>query len=168
MPVQKFDVLTGERLHLRPLTDADYMLYASLYGDNNILRYIGPALDEQSLQKSFAAAVKLSHSSNCKRSFLVTELYNKADCAGLLGLTVSEAEKSIEVGVMFREAYQKQHLAFEALQVLITFLCDKYQEYDIIARVDANNRAAVWLARRLGFNFNISTSRFELDKQNRP
>lgn len=168
MPVQKFDVLTGERLRLRPVTEADYPLYASLYGDNNILRYIGPALEEQALQKSFEIALRLSHKTPCKRSFLVAELNDATDCAGILGLTVTEAEKIIEVGVMFREAFQKQHLAFEALQILITFLCDKYAEYDIIAQVDADNRAAVWLARRLGFSFNTTNTRFELEKQNRP
>lgn len=168
MPVQKFEVITGGRLRLRPLTDADYPLYASLYGDASILRFIGPALDELSLQMSFEIALKLSHSAQCKRSFLVAELINETDCAGILGITITEAEKIIEVGVIFREAFQKQHLAFEALQILITFLCNKYAEYDIIAKVVEDNRAAVWLARRLGFNFNSSTRRFELDKQNRP
>ena len=168
MAVAQFEVLTGARLRLRPVIEADYALYASLYGDNNILRYIGPALEEQALQKSFEIALRLSHKTPCKRSFLVAELIDASDCAGILGLTVTEADKIIEVGIIFREAFQKQHLAYEALQILITFLCNKYTEYDIIAQVDSANRAAVWLAKKLGFRYNQQTGLFELNKLNKP
>ena len=165
--VKRFGVLEGERLRLRPLTDTDFELYAALYGDDNILRYIGSALEQHALEKSFVKAVQLNTQEPCKRAFLVAELLDNMS-AGILGLTVTEDTKRIEVGVIFKPEYQKHHLAFEALQVLISFLCNQYVEYNIIAEVQLDNRAAVWLAKRLGFRYNNESGLFELDKQNRP
>jgi RimJ/RimL family protein N-acetyltransferase len=159
--VQQFTELAGERLLLRPLTAADYTLYTSLYGDDNILRYIAPAIAGDKLQSSFNAAV-------CKRSFLVVELKQSLNAAGILGITVTQSTQQIEVGVIFKPEFQKQHLAYEALQVLITFLCNQYLSYNIIAEVNLQNRAAVWLAKRLGFGYNQRSGLFELDKQHQP
>lgn len=160
--------LVGERLTIRPLTDEDYVLYSELYGNAEILRFIAPALSTERLQSSFKKAVTLSQASHCKRSFLVVTDKCSDAYFGILGLTVFPEQCCIEIGVIFRPEYQKQHFAYEALQVLINFLCDKYTEYDIIATVNAENRAALWLAKRLGFVYNNSDSRFELDKKNRP
>jgi len=164
--VQQFTELAGERLILRPLTAADYTLYASLYGDDNILRYIAPAIVGDKLQNSFNAAVKLSQQNPCKRSFLVVALKPSFIGMGILGITVTESKQQIEVGVIFNPDFQKKHLAYEALQVLITFLCNQYVSYNIIADVNLNNRAAVWLANRLGFRYNQQSELFELYKHN--
>ncbi len=166
--VQQFTELAGERLILRPLTPADYTLYASLYGDDNILRYIAPAIAGDKLQNSFNAAVKFSQQNPCKRSFLVVELKQSLNAAGILGITVTQSTQQIEVGVIFKPEFQKQHLAYEALQVLITFLCNQYLSYNIIAKVNLQNRAAVLLAKRLGFGYNQRSGLFELDQQNQP
>lgn len=166
--VRPFSCIEGERLTLRPIADRDFALYESLYGDDNILRYIGPAIRDDKLHSSFQFAVKLTNQAPCKRSFLVAVVKDAAQAAGILGITVTESKKQIEVGVIFRVEYQRQYLAFEALQILITFLCDHYINYDIIAEVNLHNRAAVWLAKRLGFEYNHQSGLFELNKYNRP
>ena len=163
--VTRFKVLVSERLLLRPLTQHDFTLYQSLYGNDNILRYIGPAQNDDDLSNSFKIALKLTAQDPCKRSFLVAEVKNTKKAAGILGITVAESKMQIEVGVMFLAEYQRQHLAFEALQALILFMCQQYVMYDIIADVHPDNRAAVWLARRLGFRYNHLTGIFTLDKQ---
>lgn len=159
--VKRFGVLEGERLRLRPLTETDFELYAALYGDDNILRYISPALDKQTLESSFAIAIRLNQKEQCKRTFLVTELLDST-VVGILGLTVSEQAKKIEIGVIFKPEFQKNNLAFEALQTLIRFIQAQYSSYLIVAHVDPNNRAAVWLSRKLGFTLNNETGYFEL------
>jgi RimJ/RimL family protein N-acetyltransferase len=125
-------------------------------------------MEEDRLHNSFLSAVKLTNQHPCKRSFLVAEVKHCKNAAGILGVTGLESKKQIEVGVIFRAEYQRQHLAFEALQLLITFLCDNYDNYDIIADVSAQNRAAIWLAKRLGFEYNLEVGLYELNKQNRP
>ena len=166
--VRRFKELVGQRLTLKPITESDYALYACLYGDDNILRYISPALDSDSLHKSFASAVKLSQQEACKRSFLVAVLKETDEQTGILGLTVTQSKKQIEVGIIFVPEFQKQNLAYEALQILITFLCNQYVDYKIIAEVNQQNRAAVWLANRLGFRYNSLSALFELEKQHKP
>jgi len=166
--IKQFTEICGERLVLQPITAGDYAVYASLYGDDNILRYIAPALDDDKLLSSFQVAVKLSQQNPCSRSFLVVKVKESGQAAGILGITVTDAKTQIEVGVIFRPEFQKQHLAFEALQVLITFLCNQYVNYSVIADVNLDNKAAVWLAKRLGFEYKQQTKLFELDKQNRP
>lgn len=159
--VKRFGVLNGDRLRLRPLTDNDFELYAGLYGDDNILRYIGPALDKQTLESSFAVAIRLNQEAQCKRAFLAVELLDNTS-VGILGLTVAEETKKIEVGVIFKAEFQKNNLAFEALQTLIRFIQAEYSRYLLVAHVDPNNRAAVWLSRKLGFTLNNETGYFEL------
>jgi RimJ/RimL family protein N-acetyltransferase len=166
--VKRFNELVGKRLLLKPITDRDYALYASLYGDDNILRYISPALDSDTLCKSFASAVKLSQQDSCKRSFLVAVLKETDEQTGILGLTVTKSIRQIEVGIIFLPEYQKQNLAYEALQILITFLCNQYFDYKIIAKINPQNRAAVWLANRLGFRYNNVSALFELEKLHKP
>ena len=166
--VKRFNELVGQRLTLKPITDSDYALYASLYGDDNVLRYISPALDSDSLHKSFTSAVKLSQQEACKRSFLVAVLNETDEQTGILGLTVTQSIRQIEVGIIFLPEFQRQNLAYEALQILVTFLCNQYVEYKIIAEVNPQNRAAVWLANRLGFRYNNVSALFELEKQHKP
>lgn len=166
--VKRFNELVGKRITLKPITDSDYALYASLYGDDNILRYISPALDSDTLCKSFAAAVKLSQQDCCKRSFLVAVLKETDEQTGILGLTVKKSIRQIEVGIIFLPEFQRQNLAYEALQILITFLCNQYIDYKIIAEINPQNRAAVWLANRLGFRYNNVSALFELEKLQKP
>ncbi|MBZ9610727.1 GNAT family N-acetyltransferase [Rheinheimera maricola] len=159
--IKQFGVLSGERVKLRPVNEADYPLYASLYGDDNILRYICSALDQPSLEKSFVSAVKQTQQTPCKRAFLVAELSDNT-AVGILGLTFDEDAKKIEVGVIFKLDYQRNHLAFSALQMLITYLKREFSSYGIFAKVAAENRPAVKLARKLGFQFDAENGFFEL------
>ena len=159
--VKRFGVLNGERLRLRPLSDTDFELYAALYGDDNIMRYISPALDKQTLESSFKIAIKLNQKEQCKRSFLVAELFDNS-LAGIIGLTVNEETKKIEVGVIFKPEFQKDNLAFEAMQTLIRFIKAEYSRFLVVAHVNPKNRAAVWYTLKLGFILNKQTGYFEL------
>lgn len=160
-----FKEIHSERITLRPINDTDCSLYSRLYGDDNLLRYINAdAIHGDKLQHSFNVALSLSQQSPCKRCFLVVELLETKEKAGIIGVSVLEKHKRIEVGVIFDPVFQTKHLAFNAFQLLIPFIRTEYSQYDIVADIDPNNRAAVWLALRSGFSYNPQSLLYEFQQ----
>lgn len=153
--------LQGERLALRRINSQDFLLFAGLYGDDDVMRYVSTAISGETLSNSFNKAVLLSQQQPCERCFMVVEQLQSKVAMGIVGFTVIAKAKQIDVGVMFLAQYQTQHFAYEAMQVLISYLLKHYPAYALIAEVNHENRAAVWLTNRLGFHLNPKSAIFE-------
>lgn len=159
--VKRFGVLESERIRVRPLNNADFGLYSALYGDEQVMRYIGLTLETNALERSFTIANQLNHEETFNRAFWVAETIDSVPI-GMLGATVNELTKKIEVGIILKPEFQKNNFAFEALNLLNRHLKAKYGHYLIVARLDPSNHSAVCLVEKIGFTLNRETGLYEL------
>lgn len=141
--------LQTERFTLRPLAEQDAELFKSLYGDKSLMRHIGDVMDEKNMITVFNASLKAMQKQAPKFYLWVIEENQQA--LGVAGISAIKAKIQAEMGIiLFRLAHRKQ-VGPEVLSCLIDYCKEKLQLSQLLTNIDANNLAAIKLAKRVGF-----------------
>jgi RimJ/RimL family protein N-acetyltransferase len=87
---------------MRPLTEDDAALYASLYTDEETMRFIGAPLTTERAASSFRSALAGMRRKPIERLFLTVVEKHSASDVGICSLQNFDAqERSVQAGVMF-------------------------------------------------------------------
>jgi RimJ/RimL family protein N-acetyltransferase len=151
--------LATPRLRLRPLAGTDAALYCALYGDPDVMRHIGPALDQTSATRSLQRALQLNAEPAMRRRFWVIQPCQAPMPVGLLALSRVEARAGgrigaveAEIGAMLLPAAQRQGYAAEAIAALIPYAFGPQIGFEcLFTRHRSDNALARGLMRKLGF-----------------
>lgn len=142
--------LSGSRLVLRPLGDADQSLYVSLYGDDETMARIMPGLDTASAVRAFRNELG-SPGQDWRRRLTWTLSETQGSRAfGLLGL-VLDGTGGAEVGVVLPPGHQGQGYATEAISLVARHAFDTLALDLLYTRHAEGHAPARGLMLRLGF-----------------
>jgi len=141
------------RMEMQPLADADAPLYARIYGDAELMRFVAPPLSGAALQRSFNAALESTRARNFRgRYWRMVERAGGQDI-GILGLSraAADAGGGAELGCMILGAWQAQGFAIEGLRALVEHAFKVEALPRLVAMHMPAHAAAVALVARLGF-----------------
>lgn len=145
--------LTTSRLHLRPISAADFETLFWLRSDERVNQFIDRQPPENLADvaswfekiKEKAAADGLFYWAICM----------KGEGASLVGtaclFNFSTENSTVEIGYELHPDFQKKGLANEALQAVIRFCFDKLPFETIEADIHKNNAASIKLIEKHGF-----------------
>jgi RimJ/RimL family protein N-acetyltransferase len=143
-------VITTSRLLIRPLTEQDIQLYLSLYTNADTMAFVGKPLQPGEAVNSFQIALRLNAEAPFKRLFLT--IVDQEQAAGLCAINQWNSETSfVEVGIMLLKPWHGEGYAKEALAALIRQVQQWFPGAIIKGDLDPQNKAAVQLVLKTGF-----------------
>jgi RimJ/RimL family protein N-acetyltransferase len=158
-------VITTSRLLIRPLAEQDLQLYLDLYTNAETMVFVGEALQAEKAKNSFQIALRLNAKTSFKRLFLT--IVEQGRCAGLCAINQWNSETAqVEVGIMLLRPWHGQGYATEALAALIQRVQQQFYAAVIKGDLDPENKAAVQLVIKTGFQPDLNCSRTYWVKQN--
>lgn len=158
-------VITTSRLLIRPLAEQDLQLYLDLYTNAETMVFVGEALQPEKAKNSFQIALRLNAKTPFKRLFLT--IVEQSRCAGLCAINQWNSETAqVEVGIMLLRPWHGQGYATEALAALIQRVQQQFYASVIKGDLDPENKAAVQLVIKTGFQPDLNCSRTYWVKQN--
>jgi [ribosomal protein S5]-alanine N-acetyltransferase len=149
IPVPAFST---QRLHMRPLCEADEALYCHLYTDPDVMRHIAAPLSVEAAQRGFHAACR--RAADAASSMHVWSISEHAASAGigvLARIRHADAADEVELGIMLRAEGQGRGFSAEALAALTDFAFDTAPLRRVWTRQAPGNAAVVGLMYKLGF-----------------
>ena len=158
-------VISTSRLLIRPLAESDLQLYLDLYTSTETMAFVGEALQPEKAKNSFQSALRINAKTPFKRLFLT--IVEQGRCAGLCAIDQWNSETAqVEVGIMLLRPWHGQGYATEALAALIQRV--QQQFYTAVIKVDLGpeNKAAVQMVVKTGFQPDLNCSRTYWVKQN--
>ncbi len=160
---ENFEITTA-RLLIRPLAEQDLQLYLDLYTNAETMVFVGEPLLPEQAAHSFLVALRLNAKTPFKRLFLaITE---QGRCAGLCAINQWNSETAqVEVGIILLQPWYGQGYATEALSALIQRVQRQFYAAVIKGDVDPENKAAVQLVLKTGFQPDLNCSRTYWVKQ---
>lgn len=108
-------IFDTQRLHLRPLGEADEQLYCRIYTDPELMKHISAPLTLQAAQRSFGVACRQAMWPTDRPWWVISERGIHTDI-GLLGLVRRDAVA--EIGVLMFGQWQGRGFATEAIRAL--------------------------------------------------
>ncbi|CAI3790652.1 GNAT family N-acetyltransferase [Rheinheimera sp. MM224] len=158
-------VITTSRLLIRPLTQQDLQLYLDLYTNTETMVFVGETLQAEKAKNSFQIALRLNAKTPFKRLFLT--IVEQGRCAGLCAINQWNSETAqVEVGIMLLRPWHGQGYAAEALAALIQRVQQQFYTAVIKGDLDPENKAAVQLVVKTGFQPDLNCSRTYWVKHN--
>lgn len=158
-------VISTSRLLIRPLAEPDLQLYLDLYTNAETMVFVGEALQPEKAVNSFQAALRLNAKTPFKRLFLA--IVEQGRCVGLCAINQWNSETAqVEVGIMLLRPWHCQGYAAEALSALIQRVQQQFYTAVIKGDLDPENKAAVQLVVKTGFQPDLNCSRTYWVKHN--
>jgi ribosomal-protein-alanine N-acetyltransferase len=144
-----------ERLHLRPLTEADAEALARLFAQPEVVRYSGghsPSLDEvrEGLRRHIAA-----YYGPDGYGLLAVELADTGEVVGRVGLLTTELDATADVELhyhLMREAWGNG-LATEAACAVLDWARRERGVRRVVAAIHPENQASQRVAEKCGLSF---------------
>jgi ribosomal-protein-alanine N-acetyltransferase len=141
------------RLRMRPVSDDDLDDFAALYGDPDVMRYIGvrgPLTREQTRER---LAFMVDHWR--RHSFGMWALFRKdgGTFVGRCGLRYMDNTTEIELGYTLGKAHWRQGLATESSRAVVRYFFDVMKLPRLVAIADPANAASVNVMKKLGMTF---------------
>ena len=158
-------VITTSRLLIRPLAEQDLQLYLDLYTNAETMVFVGEPLPQEKAINSFQSALRINAKTPFKRLFLT--IVEQGRCPGLCAINQWNSETAqLEVGIMLLRPWHGQGYATEALAALIQRV--QQQFYTAVIKVDLGpeNKAAVQMVVKTGFQPDLNCSRTYWVKHN--
>jgi RimJ/RimL family protein N-acetyltransferase len=140
------------RLTYRLLTTADEALYCNLYGDPEVMRYVGKPLSRDNALVSFGKALALTQQAFFQRR--VTAIIERATekVVGISSIhTIDGKKRTGQVGSMLTPAAQAQGYGLEYSRALISYAFKTRPLDKLLAQVAVGNLATEELVTELGF-----------------
>ncbi len=157
-------VIHTSRLCLRPLAEQDLQLYLDLYTNAETMMFVGEPLLPEQAAHSFQVALRLNAQAPFKRLFLAIAEHGR--CAGLCAINQWNSETAqVEVGIILLQPWYGQGYATEALSALIQRVQQQFYAAVIKGDLDPENKAAVQLVLKTGFQPDLNCSRTYWVKQ---
>jgi RimJ/RimL family protein N-acetyltransferase len=144
------DLLTSERLRLRPVELADIDCLWQLDSDPEVMRYVGePATDdsahEQTMRDDIAGGERF-------RFFRMIQEFNNEAALGWVFLRPTEDGKWLELGYRLLPVAWGRGLVPEASRVLIDWAFNEWQAGDAMALIMPGNAKSKRVAEKLGMS----------------
>lgn len=140
------------RLHIQPLCPDDKALYIKLYTDNQVMRFIMPALSEQKAEESFNNALKLNTDLYTERLFLTVRLLEEQKPSALCCISHLDRKNSVvEIGNMVLPEAQGKQIAQDATKALIKQIQQLLAINHFVMDISKENLAAIRGAKSIGF-----------------
>lgn len=157
-------VITTSRLLIRPLAEQDLQLYLDLYTNTETMVFVGEPLSQDKAISSFQIALRINAKTPFKRLFLT--IVEQGRCAGLCAINQWNSETAqVEVGIILLQPWYGQGYATEALSALIQQVQQQFYAAVIKGDLDPENKAAVRLVLKTGFQPDLNCSRTYWVKQ---
>lgn len=151
-------VISTSRLLIRPLAEQDLQLYLDLYTNTETMVFVGEPLHPEKAINSFQSALRLNAKTPFKRLFL--SIVEQGQCAGLCAINQWNSETAqVEVGIMLLQPWHGQGYATEALVALIQRVQQQFYGAVIKGDLDPENKAAVRLVLKTGFQADLHHAR---------
>lgn len=158
-------VISTSRLLIRPLAESDLQLYLDLYTDAETMVFVGEPLPQEKAINSFQSALRINAKTPFKRLFLA--IVEQGRCAGLCAINQWDSETAeVEVGIMLLRPWHCLGYATEALAALIQRVQQQFYTAVIKGDLDPENKAAVQLVVRTGFQPDLNCRRTYWVKHN--
>jgi ribosomal-protein-alanine N-acetyltransferase len=148
-----FPVLETDRLRLRPMSPDDMEHIVALYGDPDVMRYIGTrgplSREESSARLDFMVDHWHLH------GFGMWALFLKADGAfvGRCGMRYLDDSTEVELGYTLLKAYWGQGFATEASRAVVRHALHVMKLKRLVAIADPANTASVNVMKKIGMIF---------------
>ncbi len=151
-------VISTSRLLIRPLAAQDEQLYLDLYTNAKTMAFVGEALQPEKAKNSFQIALRLNAKTPFNRLFLT--IVDQGRCAGLCAINQWNIETAeVEVGILLQRPWHGKGYASEALGALILRVQQQFYSAVIKGDLDPENKAAVRLVLKTGFQPDLKCSR---------
>lgn len=151
-------VISTSRLLIRPLAAQDQQLYLDLYTNTETMAFVGEALQPEKVKNSFQIALRLNAKTPFKRLFLT--IVEQGRSVGLCAVNQWNCETAqVEVGIMLLGPWHGQGYATEALTALVQRVQQQFYAAVIKGDLDPQNKAAVQLVLKAGFQPDLNSSR---------
>lgn len=148
-------LISTPRLLIRPLAETDLQLYLDLYTNPETMAFVGEPLSAEKASSSFQIALRLNAKTPFKRLFLSIVVQGRN--AGLCAINQWHSETAeVEIGIMLLRSSQGQGYAKEALVALIQRVQQQFRSAVVKADLEAENKAAMQLALKIGFEPDIN------------
>ena len=149
-------VLETERLILRHFTPDDLHDLAAIYGDADVMRYIGRG--EPWPDTRIQSFVKLQIEQSERLGFCLWKLLAKTPpgphtLIGFCGLQPLSGTPDVEIGWWLAKAYWGRGLATEAARAVLRFGFESVGLTRIVAIAQPANRPSVHIMEKLGMSF---------------
>ncbi len=146
-------ILETERLLMRPITDDDFDAVAALYGDADVMRFIGlrgPMTREQTKDR---LAFMVDHWRQHGFGMWALRLKDGGEFVGRCGLRYMDNTTEIELGYTLAKAYWGKGLATEASRAVVRHAFEVLKLGRLVAIADPANMASVNVMKKLGMTF---------------
>lgn len=158
-------VISTSRLLIRPLAESDLQLYLDLYTNAETMVFVGEPLPLEKAINSFQSALRINAKTPFKRLFLT--IVEQGRCAGLCAINQWNSDTAqVEVGIMLLRPWHGQGYAMEALAALIQRVQQQFYTAVIKGDLDPENKAAVQLVVKTGFQPDLNCRRTYWVKHN--
>lgn len=148
------------RIRARLLCEDDLDLYLALYTDPEVMRYIGPVLGREEVERQFRKAIALNSDNGARIRFWAGCSLEGASGAplGLLSAVWNMPARAVEIGVMLLGSVRLRGYGSALLHGLIEHvLADTAADVDVvIAKHLSSNVAAEKLFASLGFSTSMN------------
>ncbi|EFL13021.1 predicted protein [Streptomyces sp. C] len=141
-------VITTERLRLRPLTEADADWWVQLHADEEVNRFVGGYTPEQAADRLRAIRDQWELRGH---GLCAVELRGTGELIGRSGLNWWEQFDETEIGWTFARAHWGRGYATEAAEAVLAWGFGTLRLRRITAMIHHGNTASTAVASRLGF-----------------
>ena len=150
----RLDVLTTERLTLRPLTEDDAGFILKLLNDPSFIRNIGDR-KVRTLQDARGYITDGPVASYARNGFglYLVELTETGTAMGICGLIRRNTLNDVDIGYAFLPAYWSKGYAFEAALAMKGYARDVLGLKRMVAIVDPQNLSSIRLLEKLDMKF---------------
>jgi ribosomal-protein-alanine N-acetyltransferase len=146
-------ILETERLRLRPVVADDLDHFAALYGDPDVMRFIGlrgPLTREQAGER---LEFMIDHWRRHGFGMWTLRLKASGEFVGRCGLRYLEETPEVELGYTLAKAFWGQGLATEASRAVARHAFDAIKLRRLVAVADPANVSSVNVMRKIGMIF---------------
>jgi len=146
-------ILETERLRLRPVTDDDFDHFAALYGDPDVMRFIGARGALTREQTRDRLDFMIDHW--LRHGFGMWALFRKADgtFVGRCGMRYLDQTTDVELGYTLSKASWGQGFATEASRAVVRYAFEVMKIGRLVAIADPANTPSVNVMKKIGMTF---------------
>lgn len=152
----KTQLVTSERCKLSVLSPEDYQLVKSLYVNENVRKFLGGTLDEESYASKFTELLDSSKKAN----YWIVKLKDTNEFIGLVFLDSYHDGLDIEIGYQFLPHFWGRGLAKEVINTVLLYGFNSLNLKKIVAETQSINRSSCSLLQKVGMQLEGSLVRF--------
>lgn len=142
--------LETQRLILRGLCEEDLDAYAEMYGDSEVVRYIGSGKPLSRQQSWRSMAMMLGHWQLRGYGMWAVEERQSSEMIGRIGCWQPEGWPGFEIGWMLRRAYWGHGFATEGAKAAMDYAFGEMQQSRVMSLISPENSASRRVAQKLG------------------